>query len=142
MIDVLSMLFPLVQASAETAASAVDAQDLWISEETAIYLGAYGGAGLGVLGGILGGIGGPMAQKGKGKGPILASFTTVAVLGVLLLVTGVVALVAGQPYVIYYPFLLLGLIASAVFGGLIPVMRKHYRMAEQRKMEAEALRRA
>ena len=65
-----------------------------------------------------------------------------AVVGVVLLAAGLVGLLVGQPYVVYYPFLLLGLIMSAVFGGLYPVMRTRYRQAETRKLEAEALRRA
>ena len=138
MMDTLALVLNLIQTSAETA----EAVEPWMSEELAIYIGAYGGAGLGVLGGVLGGVGGPMAQKGKAKGPILGAFTVVACLGLVLLLVGIAAVIAGQPYVIYYPFLLLGFLSTAVFGGLIPVMRRNYAIAEQRKMEAEALRRA
>ncbi|MAW60782.1 MAG: hypothetical protein CMJ94_08105 [Planctomycetes bacterium] len=138
MIDTLSLISDLLLSQTEAANEVAP----WFSEEFGVYLGAYGGAGVGVLGGILGGVGGPLAQQGKGRGFVLPAFLVTAVVGVVLLAAGLVGLLVGQPYVVYYPFLLLGLIMSAVFGGLYPVMRTRYRQAETRKLEAEALRRA
>lgn len=80
----------------------------WLSENFMIYLGAYGGAGIGVIG----------------------------ILGVASLITDVIAVVFGQPYVVYHPFLLLGLITSAVMFSVRPAIAKRYQEAEQRKVEA------
>ena len=128
MIDTLSLISDLLLSQTEAANEVAP----WFSEEFGVYLGAYGGAG----------VGGPLAQQGKGRGFVLPAFLVTAVVGVVLLAAGLVGLLVGQPYVVYYPFLLLGLIMSAVFGGLYPVMRTRYRQAETRKLEAEALRRA
>lgn len=113
----------------------------WIAEDTMIYFGAYGGAGIGVLGGILGTVAGVLAPKGKGRALILNSMLALGCLGVVFLLTGVFAVVQGQPYVVYYPFLLLGLVLSTVMFAVRPAVAKRYQEAEQRKLEAAAMRR-
>ena len=113
----------------------------WFPEEAAIYFGSFGGAGIGVLGGVLGGTAGMLAPKGKGRNFILNSMLGLGCLGVVFLITGVVAILMSQPYVIYYPFLLLGLILTSVMFAIRPAIRKRYAEAEQRKLEAAALRR-
>jgi hypothetical protein len=113
----------------------------WFSEETAIYLGSFGGAAIGVFGGILGAVGGMLAPKGKGRSFVLNSMLGLGCLGIVFLLTGVVAVVMSQPYVIYYPFLLLGLILTSVMFAVRPSIRQRYAEAEQRKLEAAALRR-
>jgi hypothetical protein len=113
----------------------------WFSTEAAIYFGSFGGAAIGVLGGILGATAGVLAPKGKGRGFILNSMLAFGCLGVVFLITGVVAVVMDQPYAIYYPFLLLGLILASVMFAVRPAVRQRYAEAEQRKVEAAALRR-
>lgn len=113
----------------------------WFSEEFAIYFGSFGGAAIGVLGGVLGGAAGMLAPKGKGRSFILNSMLGLGCLGVAFLLTGVVAVLMSQPYVIFYPFLLLGLILTSVMFAVRPAIRKRYAEAEQRKLEAAALRR-
>ena len=63
-------------------------------------------------------------------------------IGVVLLAVAGVALVQSQPYHVWYPFGLMGLIMTSVMGGLFPVVRARYRQADERKMEAESLRRS
>ena len=66
--------------------------------------------------------------------------TLFVAVGALSLAMGLVALLAGQPYGIWYPMLLAGFIFSFVFGGLIPVVRRVYLQAENRRIEAESIR--
>lgn len=119
---------------------AADAEP-WFSTEAAIYFGSFGGAGVGVLGGLLGAAAGVLAPQGKGKAFILNSMLVLGCLGVLCLLTGIVAVVMSQPYAIYYPFLLIGFILTVVMFAVRPAVRQRYREAEQRKLEAAALRR-
>jgi hypothetical protein len=59
--------------------------------------------------------------------------------GVLLLLFGLVALAAGQPYAVWYPCLLLGLLLSVLGTVFVFVMRNRYRQVELRKMQADEL---
>ena len=94
--------------------------------------GAIVGGGGGTLGGVLGGLSGWLAPKGKGKPFIVGGFIAFIALGVVLLIVGLYALIARQPYGIWYPFLLSGAIFCGVMGGLLPVVLKRYRDAEKR----------
>jgi len=114
----------------------------WFSAEAANYFGAFAGAGIGVLGGLFGAMCGILVPKGKGRAIILPAMLLFAVCGLGLLAVGLIALFKGQPYVIYYPFLLIGFLLACLFGTLYPVLRKRYAAAEQRQIEADALRRS
>jgi hypothetical protein len=61
-------------------------------------------------------------------------------LGVASLGLGAYALACGQPYGIWYPPLLLGVIFTLVIGVNLPIVRRRYAEAEARKMEADAIR--
>ncbi len=113
----------------------------WWSEAVGTYIGAYGGAGLGVLCGTYGALAGVLAQQGKARGAVLGFHAVMVVAGVLALLGGIVAVIAGQPYHVFFPLLLLGLVTSTVMGGLYPAMKTRYAEAEHRRLEAEAIRR-
>ena len=104
--------------------------------------GGVGGGLLGALGGVLGGLAGTLAPKGKGRSFILGAFTFLTLVGVGHFLIGLYAVFTGQPYGIWYPLLLIGVILTVVLGALRPVVRKRYEEADARKMEAAALRRA
>jgi len=115
--------------------------DPWFTEQTAGMVGVAIGVGLGAgFGGIGGGLGGPLAAMGKAKGLVLGIFGLGLVIGVGLALTGLVALVMGQPWHVWFVFLLPGVTASLIFGCLLPVIRTQYARAEQRKMDAAAIR--
>ncbi|MEQ9096573.1 MAG: hypothetical protein ACIAS6_00735 [Phycisphaerales bacterium JB060] len=117
--------------------------DPWFSEQAAGMIGAAIGVGLGAgFGGLGGGIGGPLAAAGKARGLVLGIFGLGLVLGVGLMLTGLAALILGQPWYVWFVFLLPGLVASVIFGGLLPIIRAQYERAEQRKMDAAAIRSA
>ena len=46
----------------------------------------------------------------------------------------------GQPYGIWYGPVLLGVIATAVIGGLMPMAHRAYRQADERRLQAEEFR--
>lgn len=115
--------------------------DPWFSEQAAGIIGAAIGVGLGAgFGGIGGGLGGPLAAAGKARGLVLGVFAAGFVLGLALALAGLVAMVLGQPWHVWFVFLLPGVTAALLFGILLPVVRGQYDRAEQRKMDAAAIR--
>jgi len=90
------------------------------------YYGAIVGGGGGTLGGLLGALAGWCVPRRKGRGPILAAMWCFVVLGVLQLAFGLIALSSRQPYGIWYPPLLCGIIFLTVFGVLLPRIKRLY----------------
>ena len=66
----------------------------------------------------------------------MACVSVMACAGVAAAVFGVVALLGGQPYGVWYPLLLAGPVCALVFGALIPVVRLGYAARERQKMAA------
>lgn len=77
----------------------------WWSDRMGGLVGGLGGSFLGVF---LGGCLGPLIGMGKARRFVMASFVVVGVLCAGMLVAGVIAVVSGQPYGVYYPLILLG----------------------------------
>ena len=114
----------------------------WFSDPNmfgALFGSIAGGIG-GTLVGLLGAAAGVLAPRGKGRLWILGGMTVFAGVGMVLLATGLVALFSGQPYGIWYPFTLCGAIFAAVCGSLIPALRRVYERAEERRLDAQAIR--
>ncbi|HVS11046.1 MAG TPA: hypothetical protein VMS76_14345 [Planctomycetota bacterium] len=115
--------------------------EAWWSASSAGWIGAIGG-GLGALVGVYGALAGTLAPRGKARALALGLHTSFLVVGGLALAAGLAALLLGQPYHVWYPLLLGGGIATAVLGGLLPVVRMRYVEAERRRLAASELRRA
>ncbi|MBE0643580.1 MAG: hypothetical protein IH600_05835 [Bacteroidetes bacterium] len=94
------------------------------------------GTALGVLGGVLGAISGSFAQRGLHSKIIMGAWKAFAAIGVVLLLIGVYALVVGQPYGVWFTFLLPGVLVALIGLTLIPVIRRAYTQAELRKISA------
>ncbi|MEO1279378.1 MAG: hypothetical protein AAFV77_10525 [Planctomycetota bacterium] len=117
--------------------------DPWFTEQAAGFVGTAVGVIYGAgFGGIGGGVGGPLASMGKARGLVVGTFVAGFVLGLALAATGLVALVLGQPWHVWFVFLLPGIIGSLLFGMLTQVFRMQYDKAEQRKLDAAAIRSA
>ncbi|HZZ28911.1 MAG TPA: hypothetical protein VFE46_12995 [Pirellulales bacterium] len=109
-----------------------------------ITIGAWYGAIVGSLGGLLGGtlgsFGGLLVRRGRGRTWIMGMFYCCIILGICQLLFGAYAIFAGQPWDIWFGPILGGFIFTTVFGCLTPVMHMQYRQAEERRLDAEALR--
>jgi hypothetical protein len=106
----------------------------------ALYGGIAGGGGgalIGIFGGLIGSV---LAPRAIGRRWVLGGMGFVVLLGLAQLGFGLYALLAGQPYGIWFPPTLCGVIYAAVVGSLIPVIRRCYAEAEARRMDAEAIR--
>lgn len=93
----------------------------------------------GILGSLIGFLGATIAIGSKlGLSRNLSlSLAGVAIgLGALLLVTGFIALLLGQPYAVYYPLLLVGLLGVVILCIMVPTILARARQRELRRMQA------
>src|SRR5438094_459100 len=102
----------------------------WWTDEQAGLIGGIGGSALGILGGILGTVAGFCAPRGKCKRLVFGLCIFMISIGIISLTAGVIALSSHQPYGVYYPLLLMGIICTAALGGGMPVIRRQYREAD------------
>ncbi len=113
----------------------------WTSQEAGLF-GAMAGSAVGVVGALIGTLAGAYARQGKLKPVVMALLALLTFACGGSLVAGITALVVKQPYHVWFPLLLLGIIGVSVGAGLIPVINNIYRQAEHRRFEAEQFRRA
>ncbi|RMH04173.1 MAG: hypothetical protein D6702_03835 [Planctomycetota bacterium] len=115
--------------------------DPWFDPQTfGAWFGGLGGALVGLLGGLTGAAGTFLAPRGRARRFVLGSLLVQALVGAVLLLLGVAAVLVGQPYGIWFPPVLIGGLCLGLGGGLRPEMARRYRAAEERRIEAEALR--
>ncbi len=105
----------------------------WWSGRTGGLIGGLFGGIFGLLGAVLG----VLAGKGKARGAVMGLLVVMESAGVLLLATGMVALVRAQPYAVFYPLLLTGGLLMILPVGLFGPIRKRYAQQEARGTEAD-----
>lgn len=118
----------LAAGDVQTAAAAKP----WWDDRSAGLIGGIGGSIVGCLGGLIG----ALAGMGVARRIVLGLATGTLLFGVGCLVAGGVALGMSQPYGVYYPLLLGGVICTGVMGGLLPSLRRRYEQIELRRMAA------
>jgi hypothetical protein len=104
----------------------------WWSERTGGLVGGVLGGLIGIIGALIGGL----ASRGVARGFVLGATKGLVVLGVAFLAAGLAAVLRGQPWAVSYPLGLLGLLTTAIPGGLLPSIRRRYAEVELRKMQA------
>jgi hypothetical protein len=110
----------------------------WFDPQTAGRIGGTIGTVIGLMGAFVGVTCGHCIRKGW-KIFVYTSFILPIIAGVILLITGIVALVGKQPYHVWYCFLLPGLIMVVVFSGIFPVALRGFREREIKQMQAKDL---
>jgi len=113
----------------------------WWTDQQAALIGGIGGSIIGGMGGVFGTVAGICAPRGKWKGLVFAMTYTCIAVGWTLLFAGLAALALHQPYGVWYPLLLGGGLLAVVMTALAPLVHLRYREAENRRLEAEQLRR-
>lgn len=97
----------------------------------------------GLIGGILGAAFGCMASlvawlasKGRARGFVLGASWAIIAGGVILLIAAVAALTARQPYGVWFPLLLCGMLIVIILPARLRMFQKLYQEHELRRMEA------
>ena len=104
----------------------------WFSNRTAGWIGGIGGTLLGVWGALIG----IVSARGKARGFVIGSANALLFIGSASLIAGIVALSMAQPYAVYYPLLLLGVIIVAVIAMLRRTLSARYEQLELKRMQS------
>jgi hypothetical protein len=107
----------------------------WWSPRTGGLVGGIVGSLLGCMGAVIG----LLASRGRGRAVVLGLARGMLALGAVSLVLGVVALFRAQPYDVFYPLLLVGILGVVVPASLIRTLRRRYEELELRKITAQDL---
>ena len=113
-------------------ADASEAQEMWWSLAASVCFFT----GLGVLLGCIGALTGLLASRGRCRGLVMGIMRAMLVIGVAALAMGVVAVFKSQPFAVFFPLLLAGLIAAFLSLVLTSAIRRQYEQHELRKMQA------
>lgn len=100
------------------------------------WMGGFIGAAFGIFGGLYGTIIGVCAPRGLAKGLCYGLHFGGLLAGVAMILTAVAALSTGQPWPIWFAFLLPGILALVILGPLTPILKIRFREAEERRMSA------
>lgn len=115
-----------------SGAEAMGTPGAWWSDPTAGRIGGAVGSAVGLLGALIG----ALCSLGRGRRFVVAGLIAMGVCGLGSLVAGGVALALGQPYAVWYPLVLLGVLAPALGFSLIPVAQRRFQALELRRMQA------
>lgn len=128
----LTLSQPGAGESADASLAGGTGSGAWWSPRTAGLIGGLGGAGVGLLGALLG------ALVGLGRARPVVTFLAVLLLvaGIGALALGGFALLASQPYAVYYPLLLMGAMTTLFMAAILFAAPHRYRMLELRRMRA------
>jgi hypothetical protein len=95
------------------------------------------GSAVGIFGGIIGcfgGLVGCLAGFGKARKFVLTTTKLFIALGMLLTISGIVAIAYGQPFFVWYAFLLPGVVLTLIFSLNFPLIQRRYDDLEIRRM--------
>ena len=104
----------------------------WINNRNAALLGAIGGYLIGLWGAVIG----VVSSRGKARRFVLGSANALLLIGIASLGGGVAAIASAQPYAVYYPLLLIGIILVAVIGKLRGTLSARYEQLELKRMQS------
>ena len=88
---------------------------------------------------MIGSLIGCLLPRGRALRVLRTAWFALGAVAVIFLVIGTVALIEGQPWGIWYCFLLPGAVGALVMGANTPAIFKRYREAEERRLAAKDL---
>lgn len=97
------------------------------------------GTAFGVAGGVWGSLVGVLAPLGKARSLVFGTCGVLIGAAVVMLVAGAIALATGQPYGIWYGLGLPGVMGLILMPSMWPMIRRAYRQAEERRIQAHDL---
>ncbi len=104
----------------------------WFGYRGTALLGGIGGTLIGLWGALIG----VVSSRGKARRFVLGSANVLLVIGIASVVGGVVALATAQPYTVYFPLLLIGIILVAVIGKIRSSLSVRYEQLELKRMQS------
>ncbi len=122
----------LVEYTGSFASMGIASSNAWWSDRAAGMVGGIGGGVLGCLGGLLGWL----AWKGQARRFVVAASWVLIGLGVALGLGAVVALSEKQPYAVWFPLVLGGVLLLGIIPFRLRNFLKHYEDLELRRMTA------
>ena len=102
----------------------------WWSDRDAGFIGGLGGALVGCLGGLIGWL----VSRGKARTFVILLTVLLVCLGGLCALAGLIAVALRQPYAVYFPLLLGGVLLLGIFIPAFAKYRKRYEDVELRRM--------
>ena len=97
------------------------------------------GTAYGLTAALMGGLVGWLVPRGRARSFIVAAWFALWLLALVLLIAGIIALLEGQPWGVWYALLLPGAIGTLVVGANSIVIRTAYRKVEERRLAAKDL---
>jgi hypothetical protein len=102
----------------------------WWPDSAAGWIGGIGGSVLGCLGSLLA----VLAAKGRCRGFVIWTSLTLIAMGIIAAVAGVAAVTIGQPYAVWFPLVLLGVLLLSILPFRLRQYQKGYADLEMRRM--------
>ena len=106
--------------------------EAWWTEQESGWLGGLVGGSIGIFGAVFG----ITAGLGKARSFVLAMTLVSCGVGILMLITGTLAVATGQPYHVYFLFFIIGGVLAFVMGLNYPVLKRRYDQLEFQRMSA------
>ncbi len=78
-----------------------------------------------------------LVPRGRARKPIVRAWVSLWAIAIALILCGLLALVNGQPWGVWYALLLPGIIGTAVVGANLFVIFKRYREVEERRLASK-----
>ncbi len=104
----------------------------WWTDRQAGIWGGVAGSALGLWGAVVG----ILCSAGRARSFVLAAMAVLTTLGGAAVAIGIAAVLLRQPWGVYYPLLLGGGLAVALFGSMLRIVGRRYAEIELRRMAA------
>ena len=104
----------------------------WWDDRTGGWVGGIGGSVIGLLGATIG----TLTGMGRGRNVVFALLYVLIVIGAIATIVGIVALIQKQPYGVWYPLFLAGVLPLFLGIFLRSTIRKKFEMVEMQRMQA------
>lgn len=123
---------PLRLSEFPAGASTSGASNAWWSDRTAGLIGGFFGLFVGCFASLMAWL----ASRRKARGFVLTSGWILVAIGAILTISGVGAVFQRQPYGVWFPLLLCGVLLVAIMPARLREFHRLYRHHELRRMEA------
>jgi ribose/xylose/arabinose/galactoside ABC-type transport system permease subunit len=108
----------------------------WFSSRASGFIGGTAGSAMGLYGALFGCLAGVLVPRGKGRKLVIGMLVFLFVIGIVLLLIGGLAVFLGQPWHVWYPFMLLGGLSVFLPPSIYFSIKKQYDQFEHRRMQA------